>query len=78
MIVSPTRGLRKLMQITYMSWDFKLYLIGLGALYVILAWIGEHYVFQRLAKAIGHARVSLLKKTKQRKEYKIIQEEMLF
>ena len=78
MIVSPTRWLKHLMQLTYLSGDFKVFIIALGALYFLLAWVGEHYLFQRIARAIGHWKVALTKKAKKRKEYKVIQERMLF
>jgi cation-transporting ATPase 13A2 len=66
------------MQLTYISWDFKLVIIGLGVLYFVLAYIGEHYVFHRLARVIGRVTTAVTKKKKKRKEYKLIQEEMLF
>lgn len=66
------------MQLTYISWDFKLVIIGLGVLYFVLAYIGERYVFQRLARVIGRVTTAVTKKKKKRKEYKLIQEEMLF
>ncbi len=37
MIVSPIRGLKHLMQLTYLSGDFKVFIIGLGALYFLMA-----------------------------------------
>ena len=78
LVLVQAKWVSHLMQLTYISWDFKLFIIGLGALYVTLAWIGEHYVFQRLARIIGRATTALTKKTKKRKEYKLIQEKMLF
>ena len=78
LVLGPVKWVSRLMQLTFISWDFKLVIIGLGVLYFVLAYIGEHYVFQRLARIIGHVTTSITKKTKKRKEYKIIQEKMLF
>lgn len=78
LVLGPAKWVGHLMQLTYISWDFKLLIIGLGVLYFALAYIGEHYLFQRLARIIGHVTTAVTKKTKKRKEYKVIQEKMLF
>lgn len=62
------------MQFTRISWDFKLFLIALGITYFLIAWIGEDYVFPKIARLIGYARQSFGKTSKRRKEYKLIQE----
>jgi cation-transporting P-type ATPase 13A2 len=76
MVLGPAHWVRHLMQLTKISWDFRIYIIGLGLAYVGLAWIGENYVFQRLARAFGRAKTALTKRTKKRKEYKVILEGM--
>ncbi|KAI1754422.1 hypothetical protein F4782DRAFT_29552 [Xylaria castorea] len=76
MVFTPAHWLRKLMQLTRISASFKVTLLVLGVVFLILAWIGENYVFQPLARAIGKMKHSLTKTTKQRKEYKIISERM--
>jgi cation-transporting P-type ATPase 13A2 len=78
MVVTPPAWLSGIMQLTYLSWDFKLYIIGLGMVYLALAWFGEHWAFQPLARLIGKAKQSVLKQPKTRKQYKVIQEQMLF
>ncbi|KAK3297543.1 uncharacterized protein B0H64DRAFT_339399 [Chaetomium fimeti] len=78
MVLYPPAWLFKLMQFTYLSWDFKAVIIGLGMAYFAISWIGEHLVFQRLARLVGKMKVSLLKKGKTRKQYKVIQEQMVF
>ncbi|KXX81745.1 Vacuolar cation-transporting ATPase YPK9 [Madurella mycetomatis] len=78
MVASPPRWLSSVMQLTYISGDFKLFVVGLGLLYFGLAWTGEHWAFQPLARFIGRIKHSLFKQAKQRKQYKIIQEQMLF
>ncbi|KAB5563391.1 hypothetical protein GE09DRAFT_1112275 [Coniochaeta sp. 2T2.1] len=78
LVFAPAKWVSHLMQLTYISWDFKLVIIGLGGLYFVLAYIGEHYVFQTVAWVIGRLVTAVTKKTKKRKEYKLIQEKMLF
>lgn len=78
MVAYPRGWLSDLMQLTYLSNGFRSYIVGLGALYLALAWSGEHWAFQRLARLIGKLKQSVLKRPKQRKQYKEIQEQMLF
>jgi cation-transporting ATPase 13A3/4/5 len=78
MVLSPPRWLTDIMQLTYISWDFKVFIVGLGMLYLALAWTGEHWAFQPLARLIGQLKQSVFKRAKQRKQYKLIQEQMLF
>ncbi len=66
------------MQLTYTAWDFKIFIIILGALYLGLSWAGEKLIFQRLARLIGQARQALTREAKTRKQYKVILEQMLF
>ena len=74
MVLGPAHWLKKLMQLTKISWDFKGIIVALGLAYLVVAWVGEKYVFQRLAKVIGEARRTVTKRTKKRKEYKVIDE----
>jgi len=76
MVFTPARWLRNFMQLTRISTSFKLTLLLLGIVYLALAWTFENFVFQRLARAIGQAKHRLAKTSKQRKEYKIINERM--
>ncbi|KAK4164861.1 vacuolar cation-transporting ATPase YPK9 [Cladorrhinum sp. PSN259] len=76
MIGGSAQWLTKFMQLTYTSWDFKLIMVGLGVLYFGLAWFGEHFVFQKLARLIGRAKMAFTQKPKKRKEYKLILEAM--
>ncbi|KAK3373986.1 hypothetical protein B0T24DRAFT_576743 [Lasiosphaeria ovina] len=78
MVSGTVPFLESLMQLTYISWDFKFFIVVLGVSYLGLAYIGEHYVFQRLARLIGHAKQSFTKQAKNRKQYKVIREQMLF
>lgn len=74
---SPEGGLQGAMQLTWVSWDFRLFLVALGLLYLALAWAGEHYLFQRVAKGVGAVRWRVSGGRKKRKEYKVIREEMM-
>ncbi|KAL4403749.1 ATPase [Colletotrichum abscissum] len=76
MIIGPGHSVRHLMQLTKTSWDFELFMILLGGVYLVAAWISEKYLFQKLARAVGRFKENFLKKPKQRKEYKIILEHM--
>jgi cation-transporting ATPase 13A3/4/5 len=78
MVLYPPAWLFKLMQFTYLSWDFKAGIVGLGMAYFALSWLGEHIVFQRLARFVGKMKLKLLKQAKTRKQYKVIQEQMVF
>ncbi len=76
MVVGPMHWLRKLMQLTKISWEFKLVLIGLGLLYYVAASIAEKWLLPAAARGIGRAKLAVTKQPKKRKEYKLIQESM--
>ena len=76
MTLGPAHWLEHLMQLTYMSWDFKGLLIGLGVVYLALGFVSEHWIFPRLARLVGQAKLLVTKKAKKRKEYKVIEESM--
>jgi cation-transporting ATPase 13A2 len=78
MTVAPAQWLSDFMDLTPMNWDFKLFIIALGLAYILLAWAGEKYIFPLIARAIGTIKEVVLKRYKKRKEYKLIQERMLF
>ncbi|KAI2623275.1 hypothetical protein GGR54DRAFT_597429 [Hypoxylon sp. NC1633] len=76
MVFAPAHRITKLMQLTSISPSFKTTLVLLGVVYLVAAWLGEHYVFQRLARGFGLAKLAVTKKAKKRKEYKVILERM--
>ncbi|RDL35105.1 Cation-transporting ATPase [Venustampulla echinocandica] len=76
MLFEPPGWLSRFMQLTEMSWDFKVFLLVLGVGYFALAWISEHYILPRLARFLGTLNESITKKSKVRKQYKLILEEM--
>ncbi|KAK0663981.1 putative type V cation-transporting ATPase [Cercophora samala] len=80
MAVAPP-GWIPFMKLTETSEEFKMWVIfGLGAgAYFVLAWVGEHYVFQRLAGWVGKVKGRLRGGVgKKRKEYKVVLEKMRF
>lgn len=77
MVLGPAHWLKKGMQLTKISWDFKVFLITLGLIYLGVAWMGEYHVFQRLARVIGKLKQAATGRRKKRKQYKVIREEML-
>ncbi|KAI1138954.1 hypothetical protein F5Y05DRAFT_383131 [Hypoxylon sp. FL0543] len=76
MVFVPAHRVKKLMQLTKISSSFKITLLTLGIVYLVIAWIGENYVFQKVARWLGLAKLAVTKKAKKRKEYKIILERM--
>jgi cation-transporting P-type ATPase 13A2 len=77
MTTTPSRWVRKLMQLTHMSSSFKTTILALGLAYLIVAWVSENYVFQRLARLAGRAKLAATGRAKIRKEYKLIAERMM-
>ncbi|TAQ90389.1 hypothetical protein B7494_g1281 [Chlorociboria aeruginascens] len=76
MVFDPSKWLASFMQLTEMSWDFRSFILLLGASYFALAWAAENYLLPRLAKYLGFLKIFLTKMPKQRKAYKIIMEQM--
>lgn len=76
MVLSPAHWLKNWMELTRMSWDYKLFLMGLGAMYLVLAWGFERYLAVPLARYLGEARERITGRIKRRKGYKMIQEGM--
>jgi len=76
LVLYPAHWLKHLMKLTNVSWDFKMFIIALGVAYLVAGWLGEKYIFPRVSKLIGTVKTGVTKKAKQRKEYKVIQEQM--
>lgn len=74
MVLTPEHWLRKLMQLTPISSSFKATILVLGCCYLLMAWTAENHILPGLARKVGQAKLALLKKTKKRKEYKVILE----
>lgn len=76
MIFVPAEWLVELMELTPTSTDYQVFLMGLGVLYMFSAWLFVEYGSAKLAKTVGILRARLTGKTKQRKEYKVIEEDL--
>jgi len=76
MVSNPAFWLEKLMELSGMSWDYKLFLILLGLVYLAMAWAYEKALSVPLARLLGYVSQRLTRQAKRRKEYKSIQEGM--
>lgn len=76
LVLAPSEYVAKLMQFTPISASFKATIIGLGAVYLLLAWFGEQHIFPSAAKFVGWAKLAISGKPKTRKQYKVIAEKM--
>ncbi|RCI13511.1 hypothetical protein L249_5504 [Ophiocordyceps polyrhachis-furcata BCC 54312] len=72
-VLAPARWLGELMELTPMSWDYKLFLVGLGISFLSLSWVYENYASMALSRWLGVTARRLMGKEKQRKQYKEIQ-----
>ena len=76
MVVAPAHWLKKLMELTQMSWGFKMYIIALGIAYMLAGWVFERYLSGRLVRMIGDIKHKMSGTGKKRKAYKVILESM--
>ncbi|KAI1002226.1 putative cation-transporting ATPase [Podosphaera aphanis] len=70
MLLDPSSVTTKIMELTLMTWNFKVFILVLGLSYVLTSWISELYLFPRLASYLG--KVITLGAKKGRKRYKTI------
>lgn len=77
MLFDPGTWLSNLMQLTEMSFDFKVFLLVLALGGLACAWIAESRVFLWLARLLGMLHDKLWPhRCKKRKQYKRVLEEM--
>jgi cation-transporting ATPase 13A3/4/5 len=76
MTFAPAHAVRKFMQLSKMSWDYEIFLLGLGISYLVVSWAYEKHGAPRLARALRHVKERLTGREKKRKEYKVILEVM--
>ncbi|EFX01083.1 p-type ATPase [Grosmannia clavigera kw1407] len=76
MVVNPVHWVKKAMQLTKISWSFKLVVLGLGLAYLFAAKIADVWVLPAAARLVGRAKLALTGHPKKRKEYKLILERM--
>lgn len=76
MLFDPAPWLEDLMELTWMSVNFRIFILVLGIGGFAVSYLAERQVFPRLARLIGKVKQRLSKTPKKRKEYKIIAEDM--
>jgi cation-transporting P-type ATPase 13A2 len=76
MVLGPDQHTKKLMELTKTRWDFQIFMVVLGCLYLGVAWLSEKLLFPWLAHVFGRVKRFITKKPKKRKEYKEILEGM--
>ncbi|KAH8702643.1 putative P-type ATPase [Talaromyces proteolyticus] len=77
MLAGSSKVFTRIMQLTTMSGEFKIFLCLLALGSLTISWIGEKHVFPSLARAMGRGCLGLRPKVqKRRRQYKVIQEQM--
>ncbi|KAM3482655.1 hypothetical protein MY5147_000001 [Beauveria neobassiana] len=74
MIAGSSTWLNKLMELTKMSWEYRLFLVGLGLLYLGVAWVFERHAATPLSRFFGKIKIAATGHRKQGKQYKEIRE----
>jgi len=73
MLFDPGARLTSFMQLTYLSIDFKIFILVLAIGGFICAWVAERRVFLWLARLIGRTHDWMWpQRRKKRKEYKLL------
>lgn len=76
-LFDPAPWMSTLLQLTWMSIDFRVFILVLAGVSYFLSYLAEHYAFPRLAKYIGELKVRIWpERKKKRKEYKLVLESM--
>ncbi|MCJ1378786.1 hypothetical protein MMC17_001885 [Xylographa soralifera] len=77
MLLDPGAGFAEFMQLTFLSTNFKIFILILATGGFICAWIGERHIFPQLAKAAGKTHDFIWpQRRKKRKEYKLLLDKM--
>lgn len=77
MLFDPAPWLYDLMELTWMSMSFRVFIVALATGSFACSYLAERLLFPRLAKWIGKANAMLRpSRTKKSKEYKLILESM--
>ncbi|KAI7165919.1 hypothetical protein KC352_g26022 [Hortaea werneckii] len=76
MLFDPAPWLASLMELTWMSVNFRIFVLVLGIGFFACSYLAEKQIFPRLARWIGRVSQRIRGKVKKRKTYKVILEEM--
>ena len=77
MLLDPAQWVEQMLQLTFMSNGFKVFIIALAMGGFVCAYGSERFVLPTLAKFVGRTKDRLFpKRRKKRKEYKLILESM--
>lgn len=77
LLLDPAEGLAEFMQLTYLSLDFKGFMLFIAAVGFACAYVAERRGFPWLAKAVGKVHDwAWPHRRKKRKEYKLLSERM--
>lgn len=76
MLFDPAPWLTGLMELTWMSINFRLIVLVLGGGYFVCSYVAERLVLPRLAAGLGRLNQRVSGRRKKRKEYKVILDEM--
>ncbi|KAJ5263741.1 hypothetical protein N7478_011346 [Penicillium angulare] len=77
MLFRPSDWVKNAMELTSMSDSYRGALLVLALGIFGLAWVGESFIFPKLARILGHARTRLQPNyRKKRRQYKVLLEEM--
>lgn len=76
MLFDPAPWLAKLMELTWMSIKFRVFVLVLGVGYFACSYLAERQLFPRMAKWIGRFNQRVRGREKKRKEYKVVLEDM--
>ncbi|KAL4902464.1 hypothetical protein BDW74DRAFT_158641 [Aspergillus multicolor] len=76
MLFRPSLWITQVMQLTYLSDTFATWLLGLVFGSFSFAWLAERKVFPQIARIIGRLKYTVTRVPKQRRQYKMLLEEM--
>ncbi|KAF2275170.1 uncharacterized protein EI97DRAFT_79087 [Westerdykella ornata] len=77
LLFDPAPWVMRFMELTYMDYGFRFFILSLGLGNFALAWLGERYVFPALARWVGRVRDRVHPGgRKTRKVYKVVAEGM--
>ncbi|KAM3513218.1 hypothetical protein MY11210_003160 [Beauveria gryllotalpidicola] len=74
MISGSSKWLNELMELTKMPWEYRLFLVGLGLLYLGVGWVFERHAATSLSRFFGKIKIAATGNQKQGKQYKKIRD----